>query len=255
VTQTMPAAPVTTDRLRGWSDDCWDAALERYVSWRANHGRQPRRHRSGAEERGIAGWLNRQQTAHRSGTLHPDRVDALDRAAPGWNRGRFEASQQRLVELRDFVNETGRWPRRHADSPAECDLGHWVADRLKGRPTNNAEINQGVLDIAREHGLPQHPPRLSREDLTFPVRRANYLARAATYAAFTEDHLHAPRSIDGDPQRPLYDWGRRVRRHLAAGSIDADEMQGLRDAGLVDRDGAWIEPDPVHGCPAGRCLR
>lgn len=108
----------------------WQARLDQYTAFLAEHGRQPYGSAEIGDEGRLAHWLVTQRSHHRTGRLSQRRVRALDATVPGWGTDtrtkRYqEAWEVRRAELRAFLAEHGRWPSRRGD-PAERSLNYWL---------------------------------------------------------------------------------------------------------------------------------
>lgn len=123
-----PALPPTSRRL---PRPGWDRLAEDLEAFHQKHGRLPRAYAEEKSERTLAHFLAQQRQNHRAGMLGPARRRRLDRI-PGWpTPPKAERAamlwEQRLGELREFVDREGRMPYfASAEEEQEKVLATWV---------------------------------------------------------------------------------------------------------------------------------
>jgi len=106
----------------------WDTRYRRIAELANQLGRMPRRSDAGVEPADIS-WVADQKRADqkRAEGLSPEQAELLAQL-PGWEMStRDGAWEQRADDLRQFIAEHERDPRRRAPDAPERSLANWVA--------------------------------------------------------------------------------------------------------------------------------
>lgn len=127
-------------------DRRWQARLDAYLIFLAEHGREPYTGDHASPEGRLAHWLITQRSDHRAGRLPERRARALDEAVPDWGtdlRARRYAEQweTRRADLAQFLAKHGRRPLR-ANGGDESRLNKWLE-------TQQDRARHGTLDPDR----------------------------------------------------------------------------------------------------------
>lgn len=125
----QPAWPANSKHRRRTREQAWWEHYTRLTAHVREHGKIPAQNDS-QEARVLYRWVENQRRNHDTGTLTPDRTDALNALGEwvGTRRGNADALwERRLDEVRQFKAEKDRFPHSGRDRyPEERTLAIWL---------------------------------------------------------------------------------------------------------------------------------
>ncbi|MBG0738637.1 helicase associated domain-containing protein [Paeniglutamicibacter antarcticus] len=118
------------ERIPDWRESqhqAWTVTVDQIAVFVKQHGHIPHQTGQDASERHLANWLKGERMNPR-----PERVTALDNAAPGWrgNHPGLRSWEDSLTAVRKFLADNGRLPSGGADD-VQRRLAVWVSDQSR----------------------------------------------------------------------------------------------------------------------------
>lgn len=197
----------------------WELYLADAVEWFGLTGELPRGHEHASQ------WVRQRRSELRCGvpSLTPERIAKLDRSLPGWREKPSYRYQEWTVpagEMRDFVVETQRLPRRSSDRVDERRLALWLKwERLHWRDRRQPRHHTEWLD---EHVAEWRGGRRPRDEVwtRTVIDLGDWVRRAA--------RLPSPRS-DAPAERQFGEWLTKCRVAFRKGSLTPAQIMLLDD--------------------------
>ncbi len=260
VSTGMPTNQTTCKVGRRPNDALWIATLDRFMTFRREHGRFPSLGANGAET-ALARWFREQHLAYREGRLSDVRLAAL-RATPDWTwrrppnnrllsedryRGRVaddEKWRANLERFLAFIRANGRHPIPHAAEADERFIANWgYAQRHMRRIGTLLPSREAVLDAT--DGWTWEPPKAKRRGskrgsgLAYRMREAadTWQDAWAMVQDYQGRHERWPvRGCADDAEATLGIWVARQIEIWERGHLSRDKISAL------SAHPAWIWP-------------
>lgn len=192
----------------------WEASFAALQQWVLRSGALPRRRTDDPAEYRVANWLNIQRTHARKGTLDAARDARLRTVAGALEPRNGRAPEDRLADLKAFMDANGRPPAAISTDPAETSLWTFMNKALTGRaggatadsiqaearqlrsryPSRNGQAVGDVVERFEHYTAShRHLPPDSKKNRP-PLNRRS-LERALTSASTTESLKSRIRSL------------------------------------------------------------
>jgi hypothetical protein len=209
----------------GWTwdplTDQWEEGFSKLLDYIKEHGHARVPGPYTIDGYPLGRWVNRQRTAHKKGTLEPDRERRLEElTGTGWTWDAVaDFWEVGFTKLLDYIKENGhaRVPRPYTIDGYR--LGTWVG-------VQRSKHNKGTLDSDRERRLQE----LAGTGWTWDPFAEQWEEGISKLLDYIKEHGHArvpgPYTIDG---YPLGKWVNTQRAKHNKGTLDSDRERRLQE--------------------------